>query len=289
MDLKYKNLSGVSFEKIHQLFLNAFADYAVDVSYMTPDILNKRAIKNAYKPELSVGVYDSDCLVGFTLVGMDNHFGYLSAFDIMTGLVKEYRGKGIASRMFDFIKPELKAEEVESFYLEVLQENKPAIKAYQKTGFTITRSFDCYQLELSKLNMTEIVRVPIKFYELDRNSIHKFESISDWVPSWENSFNSINRIPDDLVILEAEYSINKVGLIVYYPTLNWIMALLVDPKYRHMGVGSALLNELKNLLNGHADMIKFLNIQSDDDDLTTFLKQSGFEYLIGQYEMKYKL
>ena len=46
------------------------------------------------------------------------------------------------------------------------------------------------------------------------------------------------------IIIDAEYSINKVGLIVYYPLINWIMALHVDPKYRKMGAGSALISKV---------------------------------------------
>ena len=56
-----------------------------------------------------------------------------------------------------------------------------------------------------------------------------------------------------------------------------------------MGIQSALLNHLVKQLEGKVEMVKFLNIQSDDDKLITFLKQSGFELLTGQYEMKYKI
>ena len=67
------------------------------------------------------------------------------------------------------------------------------------------------------------------------------------------------------------------------------MTFLVDPRYRKMGVGSALLGEIIKRINGSVDSIKFLNIQSDDEDLIDFLKASGFELITGQYEMKYEL
>jgi hypothetical protein len=56
-----------------------------------------------------------------------------------------------------------------------------------------------------------------------------------------------------------------------------------------MGIHSALLNHLVKQLEGKVEMVKLLNIQSDDENLITFLKQSGFELLTGQYEMKYKI
>ncbi|MCD4683683.1 MAG: GNAT family N-acetyltransferase [Bacteroidales bacterium] len=289
MNVTYKNLVNVSFEELHKTFVDAFSDYAVDVSYMTHYVMENRAIKNGYDPESSVGAFNDSKLVGFTLVGIDNHYETPSAFDIMTGLVKDYRGKGIASQMFDFIIPSLKEKKIKQFYLEVLQENNAAIRAYQKAGFKINRSLDCFTLDIKKLKITEQLRIPLSFKNLDKSIIDYFETFADWTPSWENSFSAIKRIPDDVLIIEAEYSINKVGLIVYYPTLNWIMAFLVDPKYRKIGVGSALIKKLIDEINGSVDIIKFLNIQSEDEDLINFLKASGFELMTGQYEMTYKL
>lgn len=289
MKVMYKNLKNVTFEELHKTFVDAFSDYAVDVSYMTPDVMRNRAIKNGYDPESSVGVFEGEKLVGFTLVGIDKHYETPAAFDIMTGLVKDYRGKGIASEMFNFIKPTLKEKNIEKFYLECLQENKPAIKAYQKTGFKIIRSLDCFVFPVKNFKITEEVRIPLKFNKIDKSGIDEFGIYADWTPSWENSFNSIKRIPDEVIIIAAEYTISKIGLIVYYPLLNWIMALIVDPKYRKMGVGSALLGELIEQVNGYVDKIKFTNIQSDDDDLIRFLKASGFELVVSQFELKYEL
>jgi ribosomal protein S18 acetylase RimI-like enzyme len=285
----YKNLVNVSFDEIHKVFMDAFADYAVDVSYMTPNIMHMRAIKNGYDPESSVGVFEKENLVGFTLVGIDKHFDKPAAFDIMTGIIKAYRGQGIASQMFDFMKPTLKKKNIQQFFLEVLQDNKAAIRAYQKAGFMIKRSLDCFILDIKNFKPIEHSRIPLQFKEINQSGIDVFETFSDYTPSWENSFESIKRIPDKIIILTAEYSINKVGLIIYYPLLNWIMALLVDPKYRKMGVGSALISELLSKINGDVDKIKFLNIQNEDEDLITFLKDSGFEVMTGQFEMKYEL
>lgn len=155
MNVTYKNLVNVSFEELHKTFVDAFSDYAVDVSYMTHYVMENRAIKNGYDPESSVGAFNDSKLVGFTLVGIDNHYETPSAFDIMTGLVKDYRGKGIASQMFDFIIPSLKEKKIKQFYLEVLQENNAAIRAYQKAGFKINRSLDCFTLDIKKLKITE--------------------------------------------------------------------------------------------------------------------------------------
>ncbi|RLC24717.1 MAG: hypothetical protein DRH21_05060, partial [Deltaproteobacteria bacterium] len=289
MKVSYKNLVNVSFDELYNTFVDAFSDYAVDVSYMNPYVMHNRAVKNGYDPESSVGVFENENLVGFTLVGIDKHFEEPAAFDIMTGIVKDYRGKGIASQMFDFIKPTLKKQKIRQFFLEVLQENNAAIRAYQKTGFKITRSLECFIMDTKNFKPTQDSRIPLQFKQLNSSDIDDFETFADWAPSWENSFNAIKRIPDETIIIDAEYSINKVGLIVYYPLTNWIMALQVDPKYRKMGVGSALIGKLIDEINGRTNQIKFLNIQSEDEDLIAFLKANGFELMTSQYEMKYEL
>lgn len=289
MKVLYKNLVNVSFAELHKTFVDAFADYAVDMSYMTPHVIQSRAIKNGYDPASSVGVFENENLVGFTLVGIDKHFEKPAAFDIMTGIIKDYRGQGIASQMFDFIKPTLKKKKIQQFFLEVLQENNAAIRAYQKTGFKITRSLECFIMDTKNFKPTQESRIPLKYKKLSIADIDDFETFSDWTPSWENSSNAIKNIPDETIIFGAEYSINKVGLIVYYPLLNWIMALQIDPKYRKMGVGSALIGKLLDKINGETERIKFLNIQSEDEDLISFLKASGFELMTSQFEMIYEL
>lgn len=285
----FKNLVNVSFHEIHKTFVDAFSDYAVDMSYMTPKVIQSRATKNGYDPVSSVGIFENGKLVGFTLVGIDQHCKTPAAYDIMTGIVKEFRGKGIASKMFEFIQPTLKKKKIQQFFLEVLQENKAAIRAYQKTGFKIVRSFECFILDRKNFILTEKSRIPMLFKQLSASEIDDFETFADWPPSWENSSNAIKKIPDETIIIAAKYSINKVGLIVYYPLLNWIMTLQIDPKYRKMGVGSALVGKLLDKINGETERIKFLNIQSEDEELIGFLKASGFELMTRQFEMKYEL
>jgi RimJ/RimL family protein N-acetyltransferase len=140
MSIKIKSLENISIETIHTAFVEAFSDYLVDISYMTTEVMRNRFIKNGFRPDLSVGVFDYDSLKGFTIVGTGIFKGNISAFDIMTGLVKDYRGKGLSNKMFDLIKTKMKEQAINNFYLEVIQENAAAIKAYEKTGFQKTRS-----------------------------------------------------------------------------------------------------------------------------------------------------
>ena len=48
---------------------------------------------------------------------------------------KEYRGKGIATELFEALLTELKAQGIKKLFLEVEHDNTPAIGLYEKLGF----------------------------------------------------------------------------------------------------------------------------------------------------------
>jgi ribosomal protein S18 acetylase RimI-like enzyme len=214
----------------------------------------------------------------------------MCAFDAMTGIVKPHRGKGLARKMFEFMVPGLKTAGIREFWLEVLQNNEAAIKAYENTGFSVVREFDCYTIALNKkANLRMPVDKMIRIKVLEKMELGFYESILDWQPSWENSFANIIRIPDETVLLEARYGGASAGLLAYYPTLNWIMCLAVDKPYRRKGIATVLLHNLKKHIKDKISVIKMLNVDHADKGMHKFLLKSGFELYVKQFEMKLKL
>lgn len=49
---------------------------------------------------------------------------------------KDFRGRGIATRLFDALLKELKEQGIAKVFLEVEHDNAPAIALYEKSGFT---------------------------------------------------------------------------------------------------------------------------------------------------------
>ena len=49
---------------------------------------------------------------------------------------KDYRARGIATRLFDALLKELKEQGIAKVFLEVEHDNAPAIALYEKSGFT---------------------------------------------------------------------------------------------------------------------------------------------------------
>lgn len=289
MTTTIQSLENIDFTTIHSSFQNAFADYLVDISYMTLDVLTKRFTKNGFRPDLSAGVFENENLVGFTVVGSGSFKGGQAAFDIMTGIAKDYRGKGLANQMFNLILKQMKDQTIDKFYLEVLQENQSAIKAYSKTGFQKTRGLNCYSLKVGKHKIAGIIQSVVYIDQINKSEIDHYRHFLDWEPSWENHFESIKRIPDHLNIIAAKTMGKVVGLCAYYPTLKWILLLSVDPNYRRKGIATALLEYIVDSLPVFVREIKVLNVQDDDKGMNNFLLNSGFEHVVGQYEMEYPM
>jgi ribosomal protein S18 acetylase RimI-like enzyme len=270
---------------LYQTFRLAFADYVQDASHVTETIFTNRAIKNGVDFDASVGVFAGGELVGFTLVGIDYFQGCYAAFDASTGIIKAYRGQGLAKAMFDFILPKLRAEGVEKFYLEVLQENEPAIRAYKKAGFAIHREMDSFKINLDEIHFNDVGVKSISILPIKEPDLEMVADFFDWLPSWENSLSSIRRIPDEVQVLGAFVDGTLVGCLVYYPTLNWILSLAVHPSHRRHQIGSAMLSYLNMQIASNVRVTKIINVDHADDGMISFLQNVGFRFAFNQFEM----
>lgn len=275
----------VSRQQIHRTFQEAFADYAMDMSSLTEERLRVRCVKNRVDWDASVGAFDEDRMVGFTLIGIDEWQGALGAFDAATGIVDGFRGQGLARRMFEHALPDLKGRGVESFVLEVLKDNEPAIRAYRKTGFEVSRELKCFELRIEDLQGRAADPSPASIRAVDREVVSSLAEHADWPPSWENSFAAIERIPDELVVVGAFDGDACIGAAAYTPMLNWIMTLLVEPSHRRQGIGRALTHGLVELLPEGIEAVRLQNVDASDSGMPEFLARLGFESLVDQYEM----
>lgn len=275
----------ISQGQLLRTWLEAFADYAVDMSGVTEKLINCRCIKNNVDFDISVGAFDDARMVGFTLIGVDRWQDELAAFDAGTGIVPEFRGQGLARGMFDHAIPPLESRGVTRFLLEVLQVNEPAIRAYTKAGFEVTRELACFKLKVDKTNLASEPSTGTEVKTVDRASVAGFSTEVDWQPSWENGFSAIARIPDQLLILGAFDQDRCVGVIAYTPLLNWIITLIVRRSHRRRGIGTALVQRLVEHLPAGLLEVKLQNVDRSDEGMLTFLERLGFDPWVDQYEM----
>jgi ribosomal protein S18 acetylase RimI-like enzyme len=280
------DLRAVDRGAVHAAFTEAFADYAMTSTGLTEERLLLRMEKNAVDYDLSVGAYDDDRMVGFTLIGVDSWGGAVTAYDAGTGIVPAFRGQGLARRMFDRALPALRDRGVERFSLEVLQQNEPAIRAYKKSGFEITRQLRSYATDAAILspNATSVAAA----WDVQPIGARTFALVvqdADWLPSFENRFSAVTRIPNDVTLVGVFDGGRCVGVAAYSPPLRWLLSLVVCRSHRRRGVGHALLARVAARLPEGVTSLAVINVDASDEGMIAFVGALGFSPLVDQFEM----
>jgi ribosomal protein S18 acetylase RimI-like enzyme len=282
--ISIRQFSNVSLQVIHETAIEAFMDYPVPFSLSLPQFEYMLA-RRGYDPDVSFGAFDGETLVGFITNGIRNWGGKPTAYDIGTGLVKAYRRKGIAARMFEESLPILRGKGVQQYLLEVIQTNTAAYDLYRKKGFSIRRSFDCYvtgkgDIVISKDGMAAVGHIRV----VKQPDWDLFRSFWDFEPSWQNSVDSLDRQMDHLTTLSvAEGDKGIVGYGIIENHTGDIPQLCIGKPHRRKGYATALLKHLIDVAQGNE--IRLINALSDNKPLRSFAESVHMARSVSQYEM----
>lgn len=283
--MKIKSLSNTSHDELFRSFEQAFADYELQLNKAELLTMLKR---RGFNPELSFAAFEGNEIVSFTCNGIGDFNGTRMAYDTGTGTLKDYRGQGLATQIFEYSIPHLKEAGIKEYLLEVLQHNTGAVSVYSKLGFEVTREFFYFRTEPERIN-NEIKTLDFP-YTLEVININKHDSIPgfwDFYPSWQNSIESINRAPEDFICLGVFTEGKLVGYGVFEPASGDVTQIAVDNSYRRKGIGSMLFQKMIES-NKHTS-IKIVNTDINCDSITAFLKGKNIEPTGKQFEMIKKL
>jgi ribosomal protein S18 acetylase RimI-like enzyme len=280
----YRCLKLEDFQAMYDTFMEAFSDYQVKIQ-MTKEHFNAINIRRGLNYELSVGAFDSkNRMGGLLLNGIDVREDELTAYDMGTGVVPKYRGKGIAGSMVDFVLPKLHEYGVRQYLLEVIRSNEKAYKLYTKRGFKETRKFECLSVSLNKLRMNDVIERDVTVKQIEKPDWNLFETFWDWKPSWQNSTNSMKRCPENKIILGAFHEKELRAYGILYPESGDISQIAVNKDFRRKGIGGLLLREFARRAET-AGKLSVLNIDKSSRGTLLFFESAGFENFVGQYEM----
>ncbi|GAA0064848.1 GNAT family N-acetyltransferase [Clostridium sporogenes] len=281
----YDTLENIGIEKLHETFLNAFSDYQVkmDLPILKFQYMLQR---RGYVAKASIGAFNDETLVGFVLNGVRNWDGKLTAYDTGTGVIETYRKQGITSNMLLNVRQLFKEMGVEQYLLEVIQSNTSALQLYKKQGFKILRDFECFHLDKNKYN-------PITTYKVEHvntinsNDWRELTEFWDFVPSWQNSIDSINVVSDAFIYSIVRLDDNIVGYGVIDKKTGDIPQIAVNKNYRRKGIARSILTDL--MKNTESYNINVINVDGESRSMKDFLLKLGFECGVSQYEMILKL
>lgn len=279
--MNYKNLCTTPVEDIHKAFTLAFSDYEVPLN-ITLQAFEAFLTRRGYNPSFSVGAFEDDKLVGFILNGLRSWNNILTVYDTGTGVIPEYRKRGITTMMLQLINETLVERNITCYLLEVIKTNKPAFDLYKKHGFEITRELSCFQTEKNNLKLQSSYQLKhMKPNEMPWDNIIRFW---DFTPTWQNSIDSIlssspNSLHYSTVMLEDEV----IGYGIIDVNNGNIPQLAVHKAYRNQGVGRSLLNDM--LLNTKSEKLSLTNVDNSCKSMLSVLYHYDFQYTVGQYEM----
>lgn len=275
----YRFLTDVDFDALHETFLAAFSDYFVALQLTEQQFKNHIQL-NSVDLKRSVGAFDGEKMVGFTLNGFGIWNGKKTIYDAGTGVVPAYRKRGIGGAIFDFMMPFFRQEGWQQLLLEVISQNEKAIHLYQKLGFETSRRLIFFERQKpfeSKLQTAFVVR------EMPEPDWLLFKTFEDGKPSWQNSIQAMNQTPRK-VILGAFLDEKCIGYGIFFPTTGMIPQLAVARDFRRRGAGSTLLREMQTKVNDGKNL-RLSNVDENIASTVEFLKKRGFTEALSQLEM----
>ena len=279
--MEIKSLEKTNIDVICNAFCQAFADYEIQINTQELKTTLKR---RGFQPDLSFAAFEGDDIVAFTLNGIGNYNEKKMAYDTSTGTLKEYRGKGLATKVFEYSIPYLKKANISHYLLEVLQNNTKAFSVYQNLGFEITRELNCFSWNNDEIvNNIKKIEAPCIIEKIDIEKHTHVSDFWDYEPSWQNSFESIRRTKEDFISLGACIDRNLVGYCVFEPNSGDITQLAVSKPFRRKGIASLLLHEIGKI-NKNA-RTKLINSDSSCSAVVDFLKAKNIDVSRKQYEM----
>ena len=275
--ITYRLLSAADLITLHECFLAAFSDYEVDMQ-MSLEQFQQRVLRDGVRLEMSAAAFDENRMIGFYMNATGVWQGTNTAYDSGTGVIPDYRRKGIGQQLFEFIIPQLKANGVDQYLLEVLCSNESAVALYRKLGFVETRVLDVFRATEPPAD----VRSDVVVRPVEKPDWELFKSFWDGYPSWQNSIDAVERIKNERIIVGEYAGDSCVGYGVLFQPAASLMQLAVAREHRRKGAGSKILAALQSEVS---EVVKVNNIDESLPGTRAFFEANGFKMALKQFEM----
>jgi ribosomal protein S18 acetylase RimI-like enzyme len=275
--IEIRFLENVDLSDLHQTFLRAFSDYLVPMNLnreQFEQLLERRGTRN----EISVAAFDHNIPVGFTFNAFEVYRSVPTVYDVVTGVVPEARKKRVAQNIFEFALPKFKTIGAARYVLEVFESNLPALRLYQKLGFSISRKLEVFTRSEKGASTKSIYQMKEIVPDWQR-----FQTFWDWEPSWQNSVSSIQRSRARKSVTGVFHDSELIGYGIVFNDAADIPQFAIHPKHRRKGAGTALLNHLQMLAGDKT--VRVVNVDGSADNTIRFLHSIGFKIFGRQNEM----
>lgn len=276
--ITFTDLSSTNNDEILDCFNDSFSDYAVSVQLNARQFESKLHTEDINK-KLSIGAFKEGRLVGIVLHGDRMLKGRRVLYNAGTGVRPSERGQKLTRRMYAFILPTLKSEQISKVELEVIADNIPAIKSYEAIGFRKRREVICFKGEIG----THAINDQIKIAEVDNMDLEAVGNFCDVKPTWQNTFETIKKLESAAKILLAYHQDEIVGFCIMNSSKNHLMQLAVKNHMRRQHVATSLIEYVKHNIS---PTILVINVDSRAEAALNFLHRSNLRPILTQWQME---
>lgn len=278
-DITYDSLAYIDIESLNSVFNESFKNYFVPL-HLTTEQLLARIYAEAIDLKLSYGAFHNKNLVAFILHGIDTLDNEKVAHNAGTGVLPEHRGKGLSLSLYEYAISDLKKNGFNNSTLEVFVDNLPAIKTYERIGFTPVRKLLCY-----KGNTKSKIDLSVEIRMLPEPDWYLVEDTCEWRRSWQYNNNTLRRGWNNFVMLTAQTE----GAVKAYCIVN-----MKNGRVANFGVinnnsfnyVSALFEYIERTINLP---LMIINIDESAQESNTYLNSIGFQQFLPSYEMNKKI
>ena len=275
MDIR--TLERTSLAEITASFNEAFSDYFIPLQF-TGESMAAKIKSEGILLKYSVGAFEGGRMVGYMLHGYDVVDGVKTIYNGGTGVVPAFRNKGITTTMYQYIIPRLQKEGIHHHILEVIDNNYPAMKVYEKIGFEKVRSLVAFK---GSAAIDGAIAYEIKGLDAVPAEVSSF---SEMEAAWQNSVGSIARDREGHVPVGAYDDDKLIGFAVYVAATGRVKQCAVHPRHRRKGVGRSLFHYIQQ--NSGRGQLVVTNVDEAYEPALQFLQVLDFQPFLRLYEMK---
>lgn len=275
--LHFARLIDTPLEAIVACFNDAFKGYFIPINLSQDQLALKIQTENIDLRQ-SVGAFDGDKLVGFILHGHRLGDQQEHLYNAGTGVIASHRGQGLTTSMYAFLLEQNTPTPPTRYQLEVISENQPAIKVYQRIGYVKKRTLDCYKGTIVLASPPQAWDIKIA-QDIDWRTAQTFWDIE---PSWQNAIPTLDLLGDKVTYYTAYDGDRLVAYLAAHTQAPRIYHIAVDPRYRRQGLATHLLASYQH---HHGSSASITNVDSSCAATHAFLTQAGLEIFLQQDEM----
>ncbi len=286
-NFRFRSFKRDDIPDMRKVFNKAFEDYILPIKLNESAFKRKIIQKTNIHFKYSIGSYLDKQLVGFLFQTINQYQNKKTAYNGGTGVLPAYRGNELTSQMYNYIIPKLINEGVENCILEVISNNKPAIRSYEKIGFKKTKFYHCLKLDAESDYLNNAQGTNLKTISAQKPAWETYETFCDYETSFLDNFGMLRKNINNEAIIEAYDNNLLIGYVIYNQKMGRVANIGVKKNYRGQGVGTFLIKKMH--ANCQRKPIYILNVNERSYNLLNFFLRLGFKNDIDQFELKLKL